>query len=98
MSADARILVHRKRRADPSLLRNDINMSFRLGMTFWGSVCRSTGFAGRVPRIAGEFQRGGSEPMALSEKQSCSVGRRWMYSFNHRKAKKEIPVQREIHG
>ena len=39
-----------------------------------------------------DFRKGGSEPMALSEKQSYSVGRRRMYIFYHRKAKKEIPV------
>ncbi len=29
-----------------------------------------------------DFWKGGSEPMALSEKKSYSVGRRWMYIFN----------------
>ena len=31
-------------------------------------------------------------PVALSEKQSYSAGRRWVYICNRRKAKKEIPV------
>ena len=30
--------------------------------------------------------------MVLSEKTLYSVGRRWVYIFNRRKAKKEIPV------
>ena len=32
--------------------------------------------------------------MALSEKTLYSVGRRWVYIFNRRKAKKEIPANR----
>ena len=30
--------------------------------------------------------------MVLSEKTLYSVGRRWVYVFNRRKAKKEIPA------
>jgi hypothetical protein len=32
-------------------------------------------------------EQGGSEPMILSEKTLCSVGRKWGYIFNRRKAK-----------
>ncbi len=43
--------------------------------------------------VLGGPGKGGSEPMALSENKACSVGRRWVHSFNHRKAKKEIPAK-----
>jgi hypothetical protein len=36
--------------------------------------------------------RGGSEPMTLSEITLRSVGRKWVYIFDRRKAKKLIPV------
>ena len=36
-------------------------------------------------------RKGRSELMVLSEKTLYSVGRRCVYIFNHRKAKKEIP-------
>ena len=50
-----------------------------------GFGCRLDGFRG--PR------KGRSELMVLSEETLYSVGRRWVYIFNRRKAKKEIPVQ-----
>ena len=37
-------------------------------------------------------RKGRSEPMVLSEKTLYSLGRRCVYIFNRRKAKKEIPV------
>jgi hypothetical protein len=50
-----------------------------------------------VPSVATtgfkDFWKGGSEPMARSEKTSCSVGPKWMYAFDCRKAKKLIPVE-----
>jgi hypothetical protein len=39
-----------------------------------------------------DFSKGGPEPMTLSEKQLCSVGRKWEYGFIRQKAKKLIPV------
>ena len=33
-------------------------------------------------------EKGGWEPMALSEEKLCSVGCTWMYTFNRREAKK----------
>src|SRR5512134_888401 len=49
----------------------------------------------RAPRVVATgreaFGKGGSEVMALSEKKSYSVGRKWVYILNRRKAKKEIP-------
>ena len=33
--------------------------------------------------------------MALSEEKLCSVGCKWMYTFNRREAKKLIPVKRQ---
>ena len=36
-------------------------------------------------------RKGRSELMVLSEKTLYSLGRRCVYIFNHRKAKKEIP-------
>ena len=36
-------------------------------------------------------RKGRSEPMVLSEKTLYSLGRRCVYIFNRRKAKKEIP-------
>ena len=48
-----------------------------------------------VPSVATtgfeDFWKGGSEPITLSEKKLCSVGRKWEYAFNRRKAKKLIP-------
>ena len=38
-----------------------------------------------------DFWKDGSEPMTPSEKKLCSVGRKWVYIFNRRKAKKLIP-------
>ena len=38
-------------------------------------------------------RKGRSELMVLSEKTLYSVGRRWVYIFNRRKAKKKIPVE-----
>ena len=38
-------------------------------------------------------RKGRSELMVLSEKKLYSLGRRCVYIFNRRKAKKEIPVQ-----
>ena len=39
-------------------------------------------------------RKGRSEPMVLSEKTLYSLGRRCVYIFKRRKAKKEIPVKR----
>jgi hypothetical protein len=39
-----------------------------------------------------DSERGGWEPMAFSEKILCSVGRKWMYTFNRREVKKFIPA------
>jgi hypothetical protein len=36
--------------------------------------------------------------MALSEKESCPVGSKWVYIFNRRKAKKEIPAEASGHS
>ena len=44
------------------------------------------------PRVLGGREKGGWEPMALSEEKLCSVGCKWMYTFNRREAKKLIPV------
>ena len=41
-------------------------------------------------------EKGGWEPMALSEEKLCSVGCKWMYTFNRREAKKLIPAQSAI--
>ena len=38
-------------------------------------------------------EKGGWEPMALSEEKLCSVGCKWMYTFNRREAKKLIPAR-----
>jgi hypothetical protein len=50
-----------------------------------------------VPEVATtglqDFSKGGPEPMTLSEKQLCSVGRKWEYSFIRQNAKKLIPVR-----
>jgi hypothetical protein len=43
----------------------------------------------------GDFWKGGSEPMSLSKKTLCPVGRKWMYISNRRRAKKLIPVKYE---
>jgi hypothetical protein len=39
-----------------------------------------------------DFWKGGSEPMTISEKTLCSVGRKWVYIFDWRKPKKLIPI------
>ena len=33
-------------------------------------------------------EKGGWEPMALSEEKLCSVGCKWMYTFNRRRGQK----------
>ena len=43
-----------------------------------------------------DFWKGGSEPMTLSEIPLCSVGRKWVYIFNRRRAKKLIPDNNSI--
>ena len=59
--------------------------------TLWQRCLRNLA-SGVVATGREDFWKGGSEPMAQSEKQSYSVGRRWGYIFNCRKAKKEIPA------
>jgi hypothetical protein len=51
-----------------------------------------------VPAVATtsleDFSKGGAGPMTHSEKKLSLVARKWIYSFNCRKAKKLIPVER----
>jgi len=39
-----------------------------------------------------DFGKDGSGPMTLGEKKERPVGRKWVYVFNRRNAKKLIPV------
>ncbi|OFW27043.1 MAG: hypothetical protein A3J28_11780 [Acidobacteria bacterium RIFCSPLOWO2_12_FULL_60_22] len=49
-----------------------------------------------------DLWKGGSEPITLSEKDLCSVGRKWVYTFYHRKGERLIPgnfiFEGETHG
>ena len=59
---------------------------------FGAQRCLENLASGVVATGREDFWKGDFEPMALSEKQSYSLGCRWVYIFNRRKAKKEIPA------
>ena len=56
-----------------------------------GEVFEKAGSGSRAESSWGR-EKGGWEPMALSEEKLCSVGCNRMYTFNRREAKKLIPV------
>ena len=56
----------------------------------YGELSEKAGFGCGLDGFRGP-RKGRSEPMVLSEKTLYSLGRRCVYIFNRRKAKKEIP-------